>query len=511
MQSTESQRRDQQRTEHGRQWAAVGRRVFKRTALLWWVAVGSYAVARPLLVPTYTVLMVGSVVCLTLIAVLLDSDQERSAGRNSWQSWLGRVSVGVSMGRIDVSQVAVGRVSVGGLVLAMLAGTVGIVLSVDHLTASQPQLTTGGLLAGVLLSVGLVGAVARRSGVVAGMATVGIGISWASAPELPVFEVLVFDGIYGPLTQATVVWIAPACLLVGLWQAAGLSAWFDTIWPTRVGTRVDHQTVRQLAVGAGAAAILIGWQTTGNRVVTTLGLSAAISIVGLASLRVVSRPTSQASPDPVDWLGPLALTGGPLGVMAILGLGYRLPFGIVVVAGCLCCLGCCLVGSLVDRVASSRTTTNRVISNQATSNHVTSNRVSTAVRVDTETVFDGGLAGVRLLGRIVVLVAVVSGAVAVIEAAGLLIPLLTAVVWLSGGHWLAVLLVVAGCCVALGTSMPMIAGYTAGALIGVPVIQLLTPMTELSAHLLVVSAVGLGYLLAESQWTTEIISSWAER
>ena len=471
MQSTEPGRPEPTGTDHASYQPAVGRRLLRLGVILWWVGVGSYAVARPLLVPTYTLLMVGTVVGLSLLALLVDSTADRStpatAARKPWGGWVG----------------------VAGPLIAVVGGTVGLAGLVDPSVAGQPSLSTGGLVAGTLLAGGLIASAARISRPVAGLAACSIGLAWLAASE-PVVETLVFDGFYGPLTAAAVVWLAPLCLLVGLWQAAGLGRWLaDRVvdsgrpWPTETGSR---PAVSRIAVGTVSAVVLIGWQTAGS--IGTVGLATVpLGLVGAVALW--GRPTSalfgRRTAD--EWLGPLAIGGGPIAVMALLGVGYRLPFGMVVAAGCLCCLGCCLAGSLVDRRLDHRP-----------------DRTSSTVRVGPEVVLDGGLRGVRLAARLVTLVAVVGGGVAVAEAAGVLTWLLSAVVWLSGGHWLAILLVVVGCCVALGAVLPTVAAYAVGALGLVPMIRLLTPVAELSAHLLVVYAVVAGSLLAVSQRSGEL-------
>jgi len=92
---------------------------------------------------------------------------------------------------------------------------------------------------------------------------------------------------------------------------------------------------------------------------------------------------------------------------------------------------------------------------------------------------------------------VAGGVVAVLDATGISLRVLSSVVWLSGGSWLAAVVVVGGGCLVAGRLLPVLAAYALAALVGVPILQLLTPLFALIAHVVVVFGVVGGWLLAD--------------
>ena len=463
MQSTNSHRVE---TEVGVRYASVARWTLGAAALSLWVAVGSYAWLRSTLAPRYTVGLVGAAVGLALLASLLaESPDDNSA----------IATAGGEESRLD-------RLVVAGCLLAVGVGTLGVWGSVDQVAASQPQPSTAGVAAGGLLVCGLVVLIGRRAPVAAGLAIVAVGGSAATAPTVAIIETMVFDGLYGPLTQAAATWVAPGCLLAGLWRTTGtdrrlaaMAGWVD---PTSSG---DGWPFDQQLAAVGCIAVLVWWQTGSTGPLAAAGVAVTLVGVGLGSAEVWtsdSRPADRKTLvdrlSRTDWRGPLLVAGGPLAVLAVLGVGFRLPVGTVLVAACLCCLGCCLVRPTV--VGEPR---------------------ETAVRSGIRTALDGSIVGVWLLGRVVVPLAVAGGVVAVLDATGISLRVLSSVVWLSGGSWLAAVVVVGGGCLVAGRLLPVLAAYALAALVGVPILQLLAPLFPLIAHVVVVFGVVGGWLLAD--------------
>ena len=471
------------RFEH--RWATRSGRGLQAGALLLWIVVGNYIWFRSTQPAVYTVVVVGATLGLTLAVGLFGPGDQRDLN-----VLLGRQSTG-------------SRLLTGGCLVGVVAGSLALVGSLDQLGASQPALSIVAVGGGVLLGGSLLVIAARQSRALAGFAAVAAAVSVASAPSRELASAAVFgsSGIYGPLTEAAVTWIAPACLLVGWWRAAGTEQQLSALWRASVDGWATKPPAGGRLIGAvGCMLLLVGWQTgaVGSR--TVVGLAAVpVGLVGVASLHAVTRdatvPESGSRPSTAtdrrwtEWVASTVIVGGPLGVMAVIAVGYRLPVGATLVAGCLCCLGLSVARPLVSPAQESEGRTSGV-----------------------GTVLAGSVVGLQLLTRVVVPVMVVGGAVGLIDASGVGTRLLAGVVWLSGGSPLAAVVVVASCCVALGALLPLVGGYAAGALVGVPLLRLLGSVPELTAHVLVILGVVTGWLVAE--WlarTTDIMSTLTER
>jgi len=466
-------------------WATVGWWGLRVSALLLWVGVGSYAWFRSMQPVAYTIAVVGGTLGITLAAGLFgrteQPSQRASRGRQSRTS----------------------RLVTGSLLVAVVGGTIAVARSAEQVGAGQPTPSTLTVAAAVLLCGSLLVVAARQSIPLAGLAVVAVTVFWTTAPGISLIETAVFGshGIYGPLTQAAVTWIAPACLLVGCWRAAGTPQRLVELWTVRAdgwSTDVRWRGVGRLIAGGGSAILLAGWQTGAVRSLSTVGLAAVpVGLVAVALLHGLTSESTATVADGwpptadaqlVNWLLPVLLVGGPLGLMAVVGVGYRLPVGTTLVAGCLCCLGLYLVRPFVSP-----------------------GRDAKAPYSGLTTILDGSVLGVQLLGDILLSLVVVGGAVGLIEASGVGTRLIAGVVWLSGGQPLAVVLIVAGCCVALGALLPLVGGYTVGALVGVPLLRLLGPVPVLTAHAVVISSLTVGWLLvAQRGRITVIISNRAE-
>ncbi len=462
-------------------WAAVGWQTLRVCTLLLWVGISSYGWLRSIQPPAYTVGVLGATLGLTLAVELFGHRDHH------WNGSLARGS-------------AKSRLLAGGCLVGIVAGSLTLAGSLEQLEASQPALSRLTLAGAVLLCGSLLVMAGRQSLGLLGVASLAAVVSLASAPRAELVSAAVGTaGIYGPLTVAALTWIAPACLLVGCWRAAGTAQQLAALWQTAVGrwsTKPSTVEVGRLVGAVGCMVLLVGWQTgtMGSRVV--IGLAAVpVGIVGLVSLCVVTRasspdsqPSAAADRRCAKWGVPTVLVGGPLGVIAVLAVGYRLPVGTTLVAGCLCCLGLYLVRPFVSP-----------------------GRDAKAPYSGLTTILDGSVLGVQLLGDILLSLVVVGGAVGLIEASGVGTRLIAGVVWLSGGQPLAVVLIVAGCCVALGALLPLVGGYTVGALVGVPLLRLLGPVPVLTAHAVVISSLTVGWLLvAQRGRITVIISNRAE-
>lgn len=472
---TKSDAETDEAVEH--RWVAAGYRLLGVSALLLWICVGSYAWFRSTQPELYTVTVVGATLGIALAAELFGRTGGNAGTSTDWQSKRSRLLV-------------------GGCLVGTVVGSIAVAGSVEQLGASQPTLSTLAVVGGLLLGGSLLAVAARQSLPLAGFAAVAIVVSWASAPGVPLVETVVFGdyGIYGPLTRGAVTWIAPTCLLVGWWRVADIEQQVDALWNATVegwGTERHARKTKRLAAGVGCAIVLAGWQTGVVGSTAIVGLVAMpIGLLGVVSVWAATRDatpsTAEGRPSTADGRGPslvdtrliawrelAVLVGGPLGVITVVGIGYRLPVGTTLAAGCLCCLGGCVVRPFVARREHAQ--------NGSTSG--------------IGTVLDGSVVGCQLLSRVVVPVAVVGGSISLLAASGATTWLIVAVGWLSGGYPAAVVLVVAGGCVVLGALLPVVGGYAAGALLGVPLVRLLGHVGEVTAHLLVLSAVVAGWLL----------------
>lgn len=444
--------------------STVGWSGLRVSALLLWVGIGSYAWFRTLQPPTYAVSVIGAVLGLPLAASLF-----------------GHTTHGCQ--HTPVSRVSPNtRLLLGGCLVGVVAGSLTVVRSVDQIGASQPTLSTltvvgAGLLCGALLVVA-----GRQSIALAGFAGVAVAVSWASAPDVAVVETVVFgsQGLYGPLTVAAVTWIAPGCLLVGCWRAAGTDRRLVTLWRATVddwGLTTHTGRLGRLTATGGCVLLLAGWQTGSLESLAVVGLGVPAGLLGVASLWAATQgalPTA-ADTQTSDWASPAVMVGGPLGVMGLVGVGYRLPVGTVLVVGCLCCLGLCVIRPFVSPT----------------------DRQSTVSEQGVGTVLNGSVLGAQLLARVVIPLAVAGGSLSLLSAAGVSTWLVATVVWLSGGHPVGVALVVGGCCVALGRVLGVLGGYVVGVILGVPLLLLFSSMPETTAHVLVSSAVLVGGLLVD--------------
>lgn len=478
MQSTDSRRPDSETAsrretekaagdafEH--RWE-IGWRGLQASALVLWVVVGNYAWFRSIQPAVYTVGVVGATLGLTLAVGLFGPSDQRD------------------------SEVPADRQSTGsrllmiGCLVGVIAGSLALAVSLDQLGATQPALSMVSMGGAVLLGGSVLMMAARQSPALAGFAGVAAISSVASTPSSGLIAAAVFgsSGIYGPLTEAAATWIAPACLLVGWWRAAGTERQLAGLWRASVdGWPTNSSAGGQLVGAVGCMILLVGWQTgaVGSRAVVGLA-TVPVGLVGLASLHAVTRDATASRPDSrpstatdtrwVEWAASSVsvIVVGPLGVMTVMGVGYRLPVGPTLVAGCLCCLGLSVVRPFVVQESEGRTS-------------------------GVGTILDGSIIGVQLLRQVVVPVMVVGGAVSLIEASGVGTRLLAGVVWLSGGHPLGAVVVVAGCCVALGALLRLVGGYAAGALLGVPLVGLVGQLPELTAHVVVIVSVVTGWLV----------------
>lgn len=449
-------------------WATVGWRGLQMSALLLWIAVGSYAWLRTVQPALYTITTVGVSLGITLAAGLFGQTAESAVSTLHRQS-------------------KDSRLLVAGCLVALLVGSAAVAKSAQQLGVSQPTLPTFAVVGGLLLCGSLLAVAARQSTALAGFAGVAIVVSWASTPDISFVETVVFSdyGIYGPLMRAAVTWIAPACLLVGCWRAAGSEKQLRALWHTTVeewGTEQRGRGLDRLVAAVGCAVLLIGWQIEAVGSTAIAGLAALSGgLLGAISLRVATHDTTAATTDGrlsiadtprANWTAPTLLIGVPVVVMTLLGIGYRLPVGTTLVAGWLCCVAGCLARPFV-----------------------VSGDDTPEPKSGAETILDGCVVGCQLLSRVVVPLAVVGGSLSLLVAAGVTTSLVAGVGWLSGGHSVAVVLAVAVGCVLLGALLSVVGGYAGGALVGVPLLRLLASVPELAAHLVVLSSVVAGWLL----------------
>ena len=484
MESTES-RRDESATA-----AAVGRLVgvayrwLRVLTVVVWLGVGLFSQFQPVRVVPYTVGLVGTAIGLTLtMALLEDSDGPESRSR-----------------RVDNrsgSRSTVDRLLLTGCLLAMGIGTRGVVSAAGGITASQPTFAPSAIIVAVLVLGALFALVGRWFGpVTAGVAVVGIGVGWLAAPpSVSLVETMVYDsrGLYGPLTRGAVSWIAPACLLTGLWRAGRTVDRLRALGPTVTGT-TGWLTGRRLGRGLwkltppsmGFVALLMAWLSTEASYSRVIGVAAVPAALCWTALFVGGRlgglPVRVERPDPAvgwrAWTGPLLTAGGPLALMAVLLVGSGLPVGAVLAAGAVLLVGVCLIGGWFGFVATTNGTE------------------QSGLRGGVETVLDGSVVGMRLFARAAVLLAVVGGITALLGAGGLSTELLAALVALTGGSSVPVGLAVVVAAAALGVVLPPLAGYATAAVVIVPLVRTLTPVAELTAHLVVWYAVVGGWLVA---------------
>ncbi|ATW88584.1 hypothetical protein halTADL_1830 [Halohasta litchfieldiae] len=478
MQSTKPHRRNGEAVDGtvGRLVVACGRWI-RLPVLLVWVGVLSYNRYHSVTVIPYTVGLVGAAVGLTLVAALLETDSDGSGSR-----------LIPATGQRSTAD----RLLLVGCLFGLTAGTAGVVSAAGGIPASQPQFADSALLAGALVVGSLFVLVGRWFGpVVAGFAVVGIGVGWLTAPAgLPLIETMVYDsrGIYGSLTQAAASWIAPACLLTGLWRTSGTVDRLRTLVPTIAVDAPSTEWPERLSRGlwqltppVGVATLLIAWLAPAVsylQVVAVAAVPAAVCWLGvIVAGRLAGTPIEFTRGDSVDWRawsGPLLLAGGPLVVMAALLVVARLPLGTVLLAGNLLAIGLCVLGPL--------------------GGFGTGDGASGRLRTGIGTVLDGSAVGLGLFARVAVLLAVVGGITVVIQTA-LSTWLVSSLLWLSGRTLLAVV-VLGGCCVGLGVTLPVVAGYATGAVVVVPLFVTLTTVSELTAHLVVWYAVVGGWLVA---------------
>ncbi len=484
MQSTEPRRENRAVEETGLGLSGRVRRWLQLPVVLLWIAVGLYSRFQPVKLVPYTVGLVGIAVCLTL-AIALVGDGETPGSR--------RGSTGPTPG----GRSTVDRLLLASCLLGFAIGTGGMVSAAGGITASQPRFAASALVAAALVVGALFTLVGRWFGpVVAGLAVGGIGVGWLATPaSVSLIETMAYDshGIYGPLTRGAASWIAPACLLAGLWRASRTVDRLRTLAPTVTGS-TRWLTGRRLAGGIrlltppsmGFIALLVAWVSVEPSYLQVIGAAAIPAALCWTALfvsgRLVVSPIRVEGPEPpVDWRmwgGPLLMVGGPLTLMAVLLVGVQLPIGMVLMAGCLCLSGLCLVGPRLG-VADAADETDQE-----------------RLRGGVGTILDGSVIGVGLFARVAVLLAAVGAVTALLRAAGVSTGLLSAVLGLTGGSTLLVLFVGGVSCVALGVALPAIGGYGAAALLIVPLLRTLTPVAELTAHLFVWYTVVGGWLLA---------------
>jgi len=453
-----------------------------------WLGVGLYNQFQPVKVVPYTVGLVGTAISLTLAMALVDG----SDGLESRTHRTEAVSGGHSGSRSTVD-----RLLLVGCLVGMVVGTRGVLSAAGAITASQPRFALSAILVAVLVLGVLFTLVGRWFGpVAAGVAVVGTAVGWLAAPPgVSLVQTMVYDsrGLYGPLTRAAAVWIAPACLLAGLWRASRTVDRLRALGPTVRGD-LGWLTGRRLGRGLwlltppsmGFVALLTAWlsvEASYGRVIGVAAVPAAVLwLVLFVGGRLGGVPFRIERSEPgVDWrawAGPLLTLGGPLALMAVLLGGFGWPVGTVLAAGAASLVGLCLVGPWLG-IAD-------------TAEEVDRERLGGGV----ETVVDGSVVGVRLLARATVLLSVVGGITALLGIAGLSTELVAALVGVTGGSSVLVVLAVGFLCATLGVAVPRLAGYATAAVVVVPLLRTLTPVAELTAHLVVWYAVVGGWLLA---------------
>ena len=462
---------------------------------LLWLGVGLYSQFQPVKIVPYTVGLVGTAISLTLAMALLDGHDGSESRSRSVRGVSGNRSESRSRSRAE-SRSTVDRLLLAGCLAAMVVGTRGVLSAAGGITASQPQFALSAILVGVLVLGALFALVGRWFGpVAAGLAVVGIGVGWLAAPPtVSLVETMVYDsrGLYGPLARGAASWIAPACLLAGLWRASRTVDRLRTLGPTVTGS-VGRVTGRRLGRGLwlltppsmGFVALLVAWLSADasySRVIVVAAVPAALLWVALiVGGRLGGLPFRIEPPAAVDWrawAGPLLAVGGPLAVMAVLLGGFGWPIGTVLAAGVASLVGLCVVGPWLGITDTAE------------------GEDRERLRGGVGTVVDGSMVGIRLFARAAVLLAVVGGITALLGVAGLSTELVAAVVGLTGGSSLLVVLVVGLVCGVLGLTVPTLAGYATAAVVVVPLVRTLTPVAELTAHLLVWYAVVGGWLLA---------------
>jgi hypothetical protein len=465
----------------------AGRYGVRLTAVVLWIGVGGYAWLWPVVALPYTVGLVGLAVGLALIAALLGDRSDASSiafvSQSRRHRWLDRALL-------------------VGCLVGISVGTVGMSSTAGRLPTDLPTLPP--VLAGTLVVVSLLCVVGRvYSPSVAGLAVVSIGVAWVAIPGgwTSLVETMAFssDGIYGPLTRAGAIWIAPGCLLVGLWSATGtldrLRELFSEAELSTTLTKTTHleQKARQLTpLSVGFVAVLIAWQTVDTGSLTALSAAAIPAVVlwvgrgGDLTERLSSSPGWTRSWQ--AWCSLLLMAGGPIVLMVVVLVGFRQPVGTVLVAGCLLVCGLCAVGPLGKGITS-------VDKNNQTKGHQANTKRQAGIRTGIRPVLDGSVVGVTLLARVLILLGICGGVVSTLQAAGASTWLVSTVLWLSGGQTVLVLVVLASGCVALGMALPMVGGYAVGALLVVPLVRTLTPVPEFPAHLIVWYAVVVGGVL----------------
>lgn len=497
MQSSESQgHRDESVDSLVALVVTAGRRGVRLTAALLWIAVGGYTWLWPVVALPYTVGLVGWSVGLALSAALLGDRSDAYSGgflpQSRRHTWLDRVLL-------------------VGCVFGIVGGTIGVSITTEQLTASQ--LTAGQLLlspvvAGTLVGVSLLVLAGRLYGpVVAGLAVVTIGGVGLTTPRggPALVETMVFSsgGIYGPLTRVAAIWIAPACLLVGLWRATGTVDQLRDLFPKFELSKTGWLTAtnrlkrgsRQLTLSSmGFVAVLIAWQSVGAGYLVIVGATAVPAAVlwvggGVAVDFTGRRPNNVGQTRSWQaWCGLLLMAGGPIALMTVLLVSYRQPIGTVLVAGCLLLVGLCTVGPLVERITGVDREQRLKEDHQS------------GLRTGARTVLDGSVAGVTHLAQIVVLLATVGGVVSVLQVGGVSTWLASTALWVTGSRTVLVFAALASVCVALGMVLPMLGGYAVGALLVVPLFQTLTSVPELLAHLVVWYAVVVGGVVGPGLW-----------
>jgi len=451
--------------ESGLRW--IGRQTGRAAALLVWAGICGYAWFRGALATSYTVAAVGGVVGVMLLAALVDDREWLPTARPGADRWL---IVGCLLG-VAAGTVGVGRTVVGG--------------------AGRPDGVPGVILVAVLVVLAW-----RLCGSrLAGPAALAVVVAAAADPT-PRLVTTVLDGpvgVYGGLTRA-ITWLGPVCLLVGLWEAAGLDRQWRAVGPADGGPSGAPAGSRRLLGVAALVGVLIAWQTAGT------GRPAAGGVVwGIAALLPVAlspavfRPGGVARGQPTDQtggvagravdrdVGRLVVAVGPIALMGWLLVGPRPPVGVVVVAGCLLAIGLCLLAALVRTVAGGGESPTGQPEQPP---------------IGGRTVVDGGVGGVGLLGRVVVVLTVVGAAVAAAETLGLSTRLLSGALWLGGGHPAGALVVLGGLCLLVGAVVPTLAGYAMAALVVVPLVRTIAAVGPLVAHLGVWYVVAAGALLA---------------
>jgi|GEM_PF-267383 len=487
-----------------------GRYGIQLVAIAFWLGLGRYGWAGSTGLFEYLTLILCGTLCLSLLTSQFRPSYAQSNREQShWGGrWVERTVVGLS-------------------VATLLGTTILIHRQSAWVAIGQPVATTPTVVASSIVLMGiLLGLTTRVFGWrVGGALLIAACYSVLAVPRTEVSGLLthvVFstDGIYGPLLQATVTWIAPVCLLVGLWRAIGLPAqvrWrLDQLLDARdvpPGIRatvgelfgrsppasvISKRHARQTLAGhlrqlwpptMGLTAFLLAWlvvDVSYLTVVVTAILPATLVVVTFLFVRSTIDQQPDQSPHvgadarghtPAFGRGTLAvLLGGPLAAIAVaLTLETTLTTALysgVVVAGS----GCVVVPTLQRQPAEAA--------------------LSSTLTTGVKTVGEGSLWALTRFSGLCLLLGTVGAVGEALTFVGAVTTLSNTVLTVAfGSTSLAIGGLLIGC-LGLGWLLPTVGGYGLAALLVVPILQTHTAVSALTAHFVVLYAVVFGAALA---------------